>query len=146
MRCESQHVPIIRNTPYVPDIKKVAVNAVRAAESTAEAGDEPLTSTSDDGITAVVVENGNLGFLHRIPVVRSLPLSAQWVLARQVGNVTNVPKLFAHLRERNIVTWCLGVNNDDKLSRARAMGVDAVLTDAPEWIALQTASAGAHRF
>jgi glycerophosphoryl diester phosphodiesterase len=98
------------------------------------------------GITAVVVENGNLGFLHRIPVVRSLPLSAQWVLARQVGNVTNVPKLFTHLRERNIVTWCLGVNNDDKLSRARAMGVDAVLTDAPEWIALQTASAGAHRF
>lgn len=73
------------------------------------------------GITAAVVENGNLGFLHRIPVVRSLPLKAQWAIAHQVGNITNAPKLFDHLRQRNIVTWCLGVNTPEKLARACEM-------------------------
>jgi hypothetical protein len=73
------------------------------------------------GITAAVVENGNLGFLHRIPIVRSLPLKAQWAIARQVGNITNAPKLFDHLRQRNIVTWCLGVNTPEKLAQACEM-------------------------
>lgn len=73
------------------------------------------------GITAAVVENGNLGFLHRIPVVRSLPLKAQWAIAGQIGSITNAPKLFEHLRQRNIVTWCLGVNTFEKLARAREM-------------------------
>ena len=167
------------------------------------------------GITGTVIEEGaggaaSLGFLHRIPVVRSLPLSVQWcavshqtaaliphssfliphssfsilhslcsissffsffiphssfpmshssllidhscsvffprAIARRVKDITNVPikdrthrtrilipdsgpqavhhfvdleqvpKFFAHLEERNVISWCLGVNTEAKLT------------------------------
>jgi hypothetical protein len=43
-------------------------------------------------------------------VVRSLPLGVQWAIARRVKDITNVPKFFAHLEDRNVISWCLGAS------------------------------------
>ena len=89
------------------------------------------------GFTSSVVEDSgkHLGFLGRIPVVKSLPMSVQWLIAGQIANITDTPKLFAHLQARGITVWCLGVNTPEKLAKARSYSVDSVLTDDIDFIA-----------
>jgi glycerophosphoryl diester phosphodiesterase len=96
------------------------------------------------GFTASVFEGGeqrSIGFLHRIPLVRSLPMGAQQAIAENVGKITDAPKLFRHLQQRNVLVWCLGVNSEAKRLHAAALGADSVLTDRPNWLAEAEAAA-----
>ncbi len=116
------------------------------------------TSFFDPIFGAKLSKLKDLGFLQRIPVVRSLvraptpapalrplllshlpalaqPTSLQWRVAEQIGAITEAPKLFEHLQRRGVLVWCLGVNTDEQLQHATALGVDSVLTDVPEWLA-----------
>ena len=57
--------------------------------------------------------------------------------AGHVANFTNTPKLFAHLQERGVLVWCLGVNNPAMVQRSRALCVDSVLADDIDFLVAQ---------
>lgn len=44
------------------------------------------------------------------------------------------PRLFAHLRERGVPVWFLGVNSEEDLDIAVKAGATAVLTDRVNWL------------
>jgi len=70
------------------------------------------------------------------------PATPDWVcrwFADYIGGdpakVFLTPKMMTHLRARGCPVWCLGINSDDALQKAKALGATAVLSDRPRWLA-----------
>ena len=76
-----------------------------------------------------------IGLMRRVPGFSGVP---EWFLEwlRPMLRPLLAPKkMVSHLRKRGISVYMLGVNDAASLALASACGVDAVLTDFPEWLA-----------
>lgn len=74
------------------------------------------------------------GLLRKIPLLKTASVSMLTTVNRWVKGISVNASLVEHLRKRGIITYVLGVNNDEDFQNAVASTSEAFLTDRTEWM------------